>query len=115
MRTKGKQFKDVILSRRFYDDYEDAPPRTQRRINTILRMISDSGKLPNSLNEHRTDPTSNLWIGYVTVTRAHYRLLFTWDDEGNLIFLRLLNHNQQDALLSRTSEEDRLQMVAEYL
>ena len=101
MRIANCQIKDIIYTDEFNNDYICATEEAQRRINTIVRMIKQSGQLPNSMHVHTSGTLEGMYIGYVTRERVHWRLLFESDEENptTLFFLRLLKHKDMDFIL----------------
>lgn len=82
--------RDIRFDDEFYLDYSDAPEQVQRAMDKLVRMIADSGQFPNSMAVHKAHKL-DLWIGYVTRVRQHWRVLFTLGDDY-VTFYRLLDH-----------------------
>lgn len=89
---------DITMTDDFYRDYDNVPKRIKLRMNRIIEMIQESGRLPNSFNTRPA--TQEMWMGNVTQNSQAYRVLF-WLDEatGVVTFHRLLSHDQRDHYL----------------
>lgn len=89
--------KDIYLHDRFLRDYDHASFQVRKAIDKLVNSISSSGQFPNSMNVHQAGGT-DLYIGYVTRTKSHWRLLFNIDN-GVITFYRLADHDKMDQIL----------------
>lgn len=92
------RYNDIELEKQFIDDWDTAPHTARKSIDKIIRMTLTEGYFPNSCNIHRADTQDDLWIAYVTRSRAHWRLLFKTQG-STIIFHRLVDHDTQDDYL----------------
>jgi hypothetical protein len=89
--------KDIYMHERFLRDYEHASYQVKKAIDKHVNSILNSGQFPNSMNVHNAKST-DLFIGYVTRTKSHWRVLFSVD-EGIVTFLRMSDHDTMDQIL----------------
>ena len=99
MSITHRKFIDIICSKDFYTDYDHAPERVKQRVNILIELIAEEGFLPNSLQTHKAEFFDGLYIGYVTVGKSAWRILFS-EDGYRLLFERLLSHKDMDRYLS---------------
>lgn len=91
---------DVTLSEQFYQDWDTAPDEIRDRFDSKLKMLLNQGEMINSFQAHKVkDVEEPFWIGYITVGKRSWRVLFDFNARG-VIFLRLLPHKAMDKLLS---------------
>ena len=95
---------DVYVTPGFLDDYDKAPGRTRERVDGLIKHISKYNKPPRSFQAHKAVPL-NMWIGYVTRSKSHWRILFEFDG-FNITFLRLINHEKMDKYLRRKRQDE---------
>ena len=93
--------RDIQFDEAFYVDYTDAPEQVQRAMDKLVRMMADSGNFPNSMAVHKAHKL-DLWIGYVTRVRQHWRVLFTLN-EDHVCFNRLMDHQTTNDYLRAIS------------
>lgn len=94
---------DLHIEEDFIIDYGKAPLPIQDKVDWIIRFISDTGAFPNSFMAHKIS-ASYVWIGYVTRSRQHWRILFEKDEYTNeLYFMRLVTHQEMDKILRELS------------
>jgi hypothetical protein len=96
-------YDDIDIDQRFYKDWNKAPKYVHKAVDKIIRLTLESHTLPNSLNAHKVaskyvPDTYILWIGYITKTKEHYRILF-YAEESTLVFYRLFKHDNMDIYL----------------
>lgn len=87
----------LIPSNKFWEDYKKADKRTQKAADSLFDKILKSGNLPPSMRAHKAHST-DYYIGYVTTTKSHWRVLFYYDDT-TVTFDRLIKHDEQDIVL----------------
>jgi hypothetical protein len=93
--------KDIRLTPQFYQDYDKAPSRVKEALDKLVRMILDTGQFPRSMQVHMARSAYNdLYIGYVTRSRQHWRILFE-TDESLMVGVRLLDHDKADQYLRK--------------
>lgn len=92
-------YDDIRVSEQFIKDYNTAPSHVMEAVDKLIRIILDSHALPNSMAAHKVASAyHNLWIGYITRTKEHYRLLF--HTEGSVVvFDRIFKHDVMDTYL----------------
>jgi len=92
-------YTDIRVSEDFLIDYDTAPSHVIDMVDKLIRMILDSHAIPNSMAAHKVSSAyHNLWIGYVTRTNEHYRVLFHTEDSV-IVFDRLFKHNDMNLYL----------------
>lgn len=100
MRNARARYKDVRVNTEFFDDYFRAPPHVQKAVDKILNILACTGQFTNGMNIHRAAAMENLWIGYITRSRQHWRVLFSI--EGSEIVLeRLMDHDDADVYFKK--------------
>ena len=91
---------DIEMTDEFYYDYDRAPVPVKKRINRLIEMIAEEGHLIPSMNTRTTFREDGLWMGNVTQKRQAWRVLFWVDeDDGVVIFHRLMSHDKRDEYL----------------
>ena len=95
------RYRDVLLEPTFFDDWEHAPPPIRKKLDKILHQIGKTGIIPAGMNIHKAAAIiPDIWIGYVTRTKDHWRVLFY--SEGEILtFHRLLNHAEASLYLKQ--------------
>jgi hypothetical protein len=96
------KIRDIQITEDFSYDYENAPRTIQKRVDKLVRMILEGGKIPPSMNPHKSaEEDSEVWIGYVTVNKGSWRMLFQEDltDVGIIILDRLVSHAEMDDII----------------
>lgn len=101
MRIESTVFNDIRCSPQFIKEYDSAPTVVRRAVDKLIRLILDSGQLPNSMKVHKAEANSDVWIGYVTRTKQHWRVLF-FAEENALSFVRLIDHDEMNKELKAT-------------
>ena len=92
---------DIKFTKEFYNDYDVAPLQVKKAMDKLVRLILDGGKFPNSMNVHSAKSVYNdVYIGYVTRSGQHWRVLFE-TDTTYIVILRLLDHNEADKYLNQ--------------
>lgn len=94
--------KDIVFTQDFFTDYDAAPRMVKKRLDVLVKHISDTGTYPNSMRIHDLKST-DLSVGYVTTTGAHWRLLF-WIEYGKMYFYRVMKHDEYDILIKSLSK-----------
>jgi hypothetical protein len=90
---------DLMFDVQFLDDVSHAPSNVQRKVNRIIDHILELQGVPNSLNIHQAFG-EDVYIGYVTRKKQHWRVLLDYDFESGLVtFVRLLTHKEMDRYL----------------
>lgn len=90
---------DIHILPEFIKDYDSAPPEIQKAVDKLVRIIGTHGILPNSMHAHKAAAVDDeMWIGYVSRTGSHWRVLFGVDDT-ELYFNRLLKHEEMNVYL----------------
>ena len=93
--------KDIVFTEDALYDYTKAPGFVQKAMDKLVRLMLDGQQFPRSMNVHSAKSTYNdIYIGYVTRTRQHWRILFETDFE-KVVVLRLLDHDQADHYLDQ--------------
>ena len=69
------KIEDIRITDEFSADFDTAPKRIQKKIDRLIRMTLDAGRLPQSVNPHPSY-IHELWIGYVTVGNQAWRMLY---------------------------------------
>ncbi len=93
--------KDIQFTEAALKDYDYAPDYVQKALDKLIRLMLDGQTFPRSMNVHSAKSIYNeVYIGYVTRTRQHWRILFETDFE-KVIVLRLLDHTQADRYLNQ--------------
>lgn len=93
---------DIEFDEQFVEDLNRRiPQQVKNKLEDVIRQILEHGRLPNSLNAHLAY-REDLWIGYITRSNTHWRILFWYDDlEHILVFHRLVEHVEMDRYLDR--------------
>lgn len=91
-------YHDVTVSETFISDFEDAPQPVRRAVDKLVNTIGKHGILPPGMRAHKAASNSEVWIGYVTRSRSHWRVLFYIED-FNVLLDRLITHDEMDILL----------------
>lgn len=91
-------YRDIKVDTEFIADWEGAPKHVRNRVDWLLKVLSITGHFPNSMNIHRAHGTGDRWIGYVTRSKAHWRIIFRING-SHVVFIRLLKHDEMDIYL----------------
>jgi hypothetical protein len=99
VRIENEIIQDVCITPEFVYDYEHlSNKRVKRAMDKYWNFFVEHQLIPNSLQAHKAE-NFDLWIGYVTVGRKAWRLLFTYDEASHVLLLcRLVNHDVMDGL-----------------
>lgn len=92
------RYLDVRIEPEFISDYDKAPSHAKKAVDKILKILGCTGQFPNSMRIHRAMATENIWIGYVTRSRQHWRVMFSIEG-SDIVFERLLDHDDADQWL----------------
>lgn len=95
MRKLTPRYTDVRVKPEFFDDYFRAPPHVQKAVDKFTNILACTGQFTNGMNIHRAAKLDNLWIGYITRSRQHWRVLFSIEG-SEIVFERLLDHDDAD-------------------
>lgn len=90
---------DIHIMPEFIKDYESAPQDIRKAVDKIIKMIGTYGIVPKSMHAHKAAAVDDeMWIGYVSRTKSHWRVIFNVD-ESVLYFNRLLKHEEMNVYL----------------
>lgn len=96
------KIKDIAIVPEFVQEWERLPNRLKKRLDRKLLNMMDSGTIINSFQAHRVKQMEEpMWIGYLSMGKGGWRILFDFDVNGNLRLLHVLTHNEMDRLLDR--------------
>ena len=98
MRQHSVEITHIFPTPEFLADFDRAPYQVKRAIDRQVMYMMNYGRFPNSMNVHKAESLNGYFIGYVTRTKSHWRVLFQID--GPVITLmRLANHDRMDVIL----------------
>lgn len=92
------RIKDLFITKQFKQDHDRASAEAIKAIDKYVDMIRKSGTLPPGLNAHRAENGDTVWLGYVTVGKQGWRVIFELKD-GVMVLDRLLPHDKYDIYL----------------
>lgn len=92
------RIKDIFITEQFAKDHDKAAREAQKALDKYIRIIRLSGILPPGLGAHRAQNGGIVWLGYITVGKQGWRIIFELDD-GIMTLDRLLPHAEYDIYL----------------
>lgn len=90
--------KDICITKQFAEDHDTASLEARKAMDKYVRMIRFSGRFPPGMGAHRAQNGDTTWLGYLTVGRQGWRIIFELDD-GIMTLDRLLPHAEYDIYL----------------
>ena len=101
MRVSSALIKEVKYSAEFLNDLEYAPNDVTKKFYKLEEIIDTSNRFPNSLRPHVSGTTEDIYIGYLTRSGQHWRILFEHNGQNpmTVVFLRLVTHKSMDLIL----------------
>jgi len=97
--TQYMNVHDISMTDDFSYDFDRAPDKIKKRINTLIEMILVSNRFPTSMHVRKAFK-DELWMGNVTQNSQAWRVVFWIDESKHTIILhRLLTHDQRDEYL----------------
>jgi len=93
--------RDIVITPQFIADWDKArsDPQVYKYVDRLIKNVSRTGTLPNSLNAHRAYDGLDIMVGYVSANKVGWRMTYSIDEEDHMIFDRLLKHEQMDTYL----------------
>lgn len=100
MRVSSASIREINYSREFAKDLVCAPDDVLKKFYKLEEMVGSANRFPNSFRPHASG-TADVYIGYLTRSGQHWRILFEHDNQNpmTVVFLRLVTHKSMDLIL----------------
>lgn len=100
MSIRDVYIQDVIITDKFVEQWEEAPEQIRHKVDEHVQVMGGDHVFLKSFRPHKAKGTSDLYIGWVTKTNAHWRIMFTY--ENGIVTLHWLGNKTAQIQYLRT-------------